>query len=85
MFCLIMTPIWIQRIYCCKISLGNRYCLFCEWFENMKELWSIFCRTIRQIFIGKRGGLKPKMDDEKKKSIQRNGWSDVMILDIVIL
>ena len=41
---------------------------------------AIFCRTIRQIFIGKRGGLeKPKMDDKKKKSIQLNGWSDVMI------
>lgn len=40
----------------------------------------IFCRTIRHIFIGKRGGLRCyKWDDKRKKSIQLNGWSDVMI------
>lgn len=41
---------------------------------------AIFCRTIRQIFIGKRGGLRSqRWDGKKKKSIQLNGWSDVMI------
>jgi len=41
---------------------------------------AIFCRNIRHIFIGKRGGLKSsKWDSEKKKSINLQGWSDVMI------
>jgi len=41
---------------------------------------AIFCRRRRHIFIGKRGGLKSsKWDSEKKKSINLQGWSDVMI------
>lgn len=41
---------------------------------------AIFCRTRRHIFIGKRGGLKSsKWDSEKKKIINLQGWSDVMI------
>lgn len=41
---------------------------------------AIFCRTIRHIFIGKRGGLRSqRWDVKKKKSIQLNGWSNVMI------
>ena len=41
---------------------------------------AIFCRNIRHIFIGKRGGLKSsKWDPKKKKYIDLKGWSDVMI------
>jgi hypothetical protein len=41
---------------------------------------AIFCRNKRHIFIGKRGGLKSsKWDSKKNKSINLQGWSDVMI------
>lgn len=43
-------------------------------------LASVFCRNIRHIFIGKRGGLRSqRWDTEKKKCIDLKGWSDVMI------
>ena len=41
---------------------------------------AIFCRNIRQIFIGKRGGLRSSIwDSQKKKSVDLRGWLDVMI------
>lgn len=41
---------------------------------------AVFCRNRRQIFIGKRGGLRGfKYDSDKKKTTELKGWSDVLI------
>lgn len=37
-------------------------------------------RNTRQVFVGKRGGLRGfKYDSDKKKTIELKGWKDVMI------
>lgn len=48
--------------------------------EDEGTLASVFGRTTRHIFIGKRGGLKcPKWDSKRKKSTYLTGWSNVLI------
>lgn len=48
--------------------------------DDEGTLAAVFARNRRQIFIGKRGGLRGlKWDDKRKKTTYLTGWSDVMI------